>query len=1042
MKKFLLLLLVALGTLLQATAQEKTVTGVVKDADGTVLENATVSVKGGKISARTNKDGRYTIGPVSTGATLQITYVGYTLKEIKFTGGSVVDVVLEKETVTLGDVVVVGYGTQQKKDVTVAIEKVNMGDLNKAPVRSFDEALAGRVAGVQVTSSDGQPGASSNIVIRGNNSITQNNSPLYIIDGFPIESPDNNAINPADIVSIEVLKDASATAIYGSRGANGVIMITTKKGKEGPPVINFTTSYGLQKTTKKMEMMTPYDFVRYQIERDPSASASSPTSTYLTNTGKTLEDYKNVPALDWQSKVLRTAPMKNYSLSVAGGSQNTKYLISGSIIDQDGIIINSNYTRYQGRVALDQVINKKLKVGINTNYSLLKQSGTSIAQSNNSATTNVMYGVWGYRPLQTTSVPLDELLFDPEVNTSNDYRINPYIHLTNAVSNRISRNLLANAYVEYSILPDLKFKVTGGINNNLQRNETFNNSKTQYGNPVTTANGVNGSMLFIESNTWVNENILTWNKKINKQHTLNLVGVASMQGGENNAYGASANQVPNESLGLSGLDEGVPQVVTSTSTEWKLASFAIRANYNYLSKYYLTASYRADGSSRFAPGKRWGYFPAASFAWRFRNEEFFKKINVLSDGKLRIGYGSNGNNRVGDFAYLSTIGLPIGNSYTIGNAVVRGSVPTAFGNADLKWETTSEINIGLDLGFLKNKITFTAEAYRKKTKDLLLFATLPLSSGYSNAFKNIGSVQNEGLEFTLNTTNIKKKDFSWSTSFNIAFNKNKVLSLNDNQESLTSSIRWDNGYQSIPAYIAKLNNPIGLMFGYVWDGIYQYDDFYKNTAGAYVLKDNVTTNGNSRPNIQPGDIKYKDLNGDGVVNSADYTVIGNGTPKHTGGLSNNFTYKGFDLNIFLQWSYGNDVMNTNRLSFDGNGLSKSNLNQYASYNRRWSPTNTSSNVFRTNGFFGGGYSSYLVEDGSYLRLKTVALGYNIPEKILKKAKIKSFRIYAAAQNLITWTNYSGMDPEVNTYNSALTPGFDWSAYPRARTITFGANINF
>jgi hypothetical protein len=373
---------------------------------------------------------------------------------------------------------------------------------------------------------------------------------------------------------------------------------------------------------------------------------------------------------------------------------------------------------------------------------------------------------------------------------------------------------------------------------------------------------------------------------------------------------------------------------------------------------------------------------------------------------------------------------------------VRGAVPTAFGNADLKWETTSEINIGLDLAFLKNKITFTAEAYRKKTKDLLLFATLPLSSGYSNAFKNIGSVQNEGLEFTLNTSNITRKNFSWITSFNIAFNKNKVLSLTANQESLTSSITWDNGYQSIPAYVAKLNNPVGLMFGYVWDGVYQSDDFYKNTAGAYVLKDNVPTNGNTRANIQPGDIKYKDLNGDGVVNSADYTIIGNGTPKYTGGFSNNFTYKGFDLNIFLQWSYGNDLLNTNRLVFDGNALSKTNLNQFSSYNRRWTPDNNTSNVFRTNGFFGGGYSSYLVEDGSFLRLKTVALGYNIPEKLLRRAKIKSFRIFAAAQNLVTWTNYSGMDPEVNTYNSALTPGFDWSAYPRARTITFGANISF
>lgn len=1041
MKKGLLLLMIILGTLFHATAQDKTITGSVKDNEGAILENATVVVKGTNISGRTDENGQYKIGPVKVGSTLVFSYVGYAQKEIRISAASVINVLLEKESGKMEDVVIVGYGTQRKKDLTVSIEKVNMDDLNKAPVRSFTEAFAGRVAGVQVTSADGQPGADSRIVIRGNNSITQDNSPLYIIDGFPLEGVNSNILNPEDIESIEVLKDASATAIYGSRGANGVIMITTKKGKEGPPVINFSTSYGIQQSNNTMEMMSPYDFVKLQLEKDTTSTATSPRTLYLTSPAKSLEDYRNTPALDWQSKVLRTAPMKINSLSINGGSQNTKYLISGSVTNQDGIIINSNYTRYQGRVSLDQVVNTKFKVGLNANYSMLKQTGTSIAQSNNSATTNVMYGVWGYRPLQSPDGDLSDLLFDPEINTSNDYRINPIINLQNAINNRNTRSLIANVYGEYAILSDLKLRVTGGINENILRNDVFNNTKTQYGNPITTTNGVNGSKIFTEGSTWVNENILTWNKRI-KSNPLSLVGVASIQGGKNSAYGASANQVPNESLGLSGLDEGVPQVVTSNSTEWKLASFAARANYSLKYKYYFTASYRADGSSRFATGKRWGYFPAASFAWRFKNEKFLKGQNLLSDGKLRIGYGSNGNNRVGDFAYLSTIGLPIGNSYTIGNSVNRGSVPTAFGNADLKWETTTEINLGLDLAFLRNKVTFTAEAYRKKTKDLLLFATLPLSSGYSNAFKNIGSVQNEGLEFTLNTTNVKNKNFSWTTSFNIGFNKNKVLSLNDNQESLTSSITWDNGWQSIPAYLAKINNPIGLMFGYVWDGVYQTSDFYKNTAGAYVLRDEVATNGNVRSNIQPGDIKYKDLNGDRIINSSDYSIIGNGVPKHAGGLSNNFTYKGFDLNVFFQWSYGNDVLNTNRLVFDGNALGRANLNQFTSYNQRWSPENSSSNIFRTNGYFGGGYSSYLVEDGSFIRLKTIALGYNIPSDFVNKGKIKSLRIFASAQNLITWTNYSGMDPEVNTYNSALTPGFDWSAYPRARTITFGANLSF
>lgn len=1039
MKKILLIQFL-LFFFICAFAQDRRITGIVKNPDGKPLANVTVSLLSSNKSVLTGENGNFVIVVPAKGAVLAFSHVGFVRQEVKIGEKNTVDVVLELETVSLGDVVVVAYGTQRKKDVTVSIEKVNMGDLNKAPVRSFDEALGGRVAGVLVTSADGQPGAESRIVVRGNNSITQDNSPLYIIDGFPVENPNSNILNPQEIESIEILKDASATAIYGSRGANGVIMITTKKGKEGPAVINFSMSTGVQQAVKQIDMMSPYDFVKYQLERDTSSSPSSPKVLYLTNANKTLDDYKNEPAIDWQSMVLRKAVMRNYSLSVTGGSQNTKYLISGSVTDQDGIVINSNFSRYQGRVVLDQTINPKLKTGINATYTYIKQSGTNISQSNNSATTNVMYSVWGYRPVQLTGTNLIDLLFDPDVNSSNDYRINPYINLQNVVNDRFTKNLLVNAYAEYAILPELKLRITGGINSNTLRTEIFNNSKTQSGNPVTSTNGVNGSILYNEVNSWVNENILTYTKRIRKDHSLTLVGVASVQGGKNAFYGTSANMIPNESLGLSGLDEGVPQVITATSSNWKLASFAGRVNYNFKSRYYLTASYRADGSSRFAKGQRWGYFPSFSLAWRFSSEKFVKDLGIFSDAKLRFGYGTNGNNRIGDFAYLSTIGLPIGNAYTISNSVVRGAVPTAIGNPDLKWETTSETNLALDLGFFNNRISVTAEAYRKKTNDLLLLATLPNSTGYDYAYKNIGSVQNEGLEFTINTNNIKNKNFTWTSSFNIAFNRNKVLALTENQESLASAIRWDNIWQSVPGYIAKLNYPVGLMYGYIWDGVYQMSDFYKNTSGGYVLKDNIPTNGNVREKIQPGDIKYRDINGDGVVNSSDYTIIGNGVPKHTGGFSNNFTYKGFDLNIFFQWSWGNDILNTNKLAFVGNGLQKPNLNQYASYNDRWSEQNPNSDVFRTNGFFGGGYSSYLVEDGSYIRLKTVAIGYTLPEKFIKRFKIKSLRFNVAAQNLITWTNYTGVDPEVNTYNSALTPGFDWSAYPRAKTITIGANL--
>lgn len=1041
----LLSLLISFTLLLQISlpAQQKTITGVVRDDEQQPVSGVSISVKGTKKSALTDNDGKFKLEGIANNAVLVFTHIGYSSKEISVSGKSQIDVQLNAEASAMNDVVIVGYGTQKKKEVTVSVEKVNMTDLTKAPVRSFDEALAGRVSGVQVTSSDGQPGAISQIVIRGSNSITQDNSPLYIVDGFPLENPNNNILNPNDIESIEVLKDASATAIYGSRGANGVIMITTKKGKVSPPVLSFNSSYGIQQVTKTIDMMSPAEFIRQQLERDTSSAQGSPKDLYLTLPGKDLEYYKSMPPIDWQRLALRDAGMHNHSLSITGGSQNTKYVLSGSVVSQDGIIINSNYTRYQGRMALDHSISRKLKTGINANYSNLRQEGVILAQSTNSGTASVMYGIWGYRPLQSTSdVDLIDELFDPAINTSNDYRINPIQNLKNALRNTIQNSLIANAYAEFSFLPELKLKVTGGVNSNIRRNEIFNNSKTQFGNPVTTTNGVNGSILYNENHTWLNENILSWNKRLPNKQVLNLVGVFSMQHGTSASYGASANFLPNEEAGLSGLDEGVPVAITATSSNWSLLSFAGRANYNYQSRYYLTASYRADGSSRFAPGNRWGFFPAASFAWRLGNEKFMKEVRFISDAKIRIGYGENGNNRVNDFAYLSTIGLPIGNSYTINNAPVRGSIPLAIGNPSLRWETTKETNIGLDLNLFNDRIALVAEAYTKRTNDLLLLATLPMTTGYSSAFKNVGSIQNRGLEFTLNTINIKKRSFSWTSSFNIGFNRNKVLGLAEGQSSLASAISWDNGWQSIPAYISRIGQPLGLIFGYIWEGVYQYDDFYRNTAGGYVLKDNLPTNGNTRANIQPGDIRYKDINGDNVVNAQDYTVIGRAIPVHTGGFSNNFTLGQFDLNLFFQWSYGNDILNANRIVFDGNGLNKANLNQYASYTDRWTPENTGSVNFRSRGFFGGGYSSRTVEDGSYLRLKTAALGYSLTSKQLKQLKINACRFYVSAQNLITWTNYTGLDPEVNAYNSALTPGFDYSPYPRARTITFGVNLTF
>jgi TonB-linked SusC/RagA family outer membrane protein len=1031
-----------------AQAQNKTITGLVSDDQKVPLPGVSVSIKGSTTGVQTDVNGKYSIQAKATDK-LVFSYVGYSPTTLLLENKSVINVTLKAMTTGLDEVVVVGYGTQKRKDITGSVSKVSVEDMLKAPVRSFEDALAGRVAGVQVTSSDGQPGAGVNIVIRGNNSVSQSNAPLYVIDGFPMEGSDNNAINPQDIESVEVLKDASATAIYGARGANGVIVITTKKGKKGAPVFSLNASYGLQESISKMEMMNPYEFVKYQIEIDPTLVSATryltPTQVYLTGPGKTLDDYKAVKGIDWQDKVTRVAPVQDYNLSVMGGNKDTKYSFSGSLNDTDGILINSGYKRYQGRMVIDQNLTKKIKIGLNTNYSHLEQSGISPSISTNSSTTNIMVSVWGMRPVVDPNGVLfgDGDLFDPVIDPANDYRVNPYKNLSNLYRLNTTKILTSNAYLEFQILPELKLRVTSGIVENRRQQNSFNNSYTQYGHPGSQY-GVNGSIMNSQFSNWLNENTLTWNKKFAKKHSVNVVGGFTIQKQTSKSYGRSANQIPLEfeSLGLAGLDYGVPLRVDTFNSVWTMASFLGRINYNYNSKYLFTASMRADGSSKFPIENHWGYFPSGAFSWRFKNEKFLKSSNVLSDGKLRTSYGLTGNNRVGDFSYLTTYFTPIENSYVFNNNYVPGIVATNLGNSKLKWETTEQTDLGLDLGFFKQRITLTADVYRKTTSDLLLNAILPATSGFSSSFKNIGKIQNQGLELTLDTQNINSDNFKWSSSFNISFNESKVLALTENQTELQSTIAWDSSWTNTPAYIAKIGEPLGMMYGYISEGTYKYSDFDQDVNGKYILKANVATNGNTSGKIQPGDIKYKDINGDLVVNALDYTVIGHGLPKNTGGFSNNFIYKGFDLNVFFQWSYGNDIMNANRIMFDGNSAGRVYLNQFASYENRWTPENPDSNDFRTKGFFGGGYSSRYVEDGSYLRLKTVSFGYNFEPKLLRKINLKEARIYLAAQNLVTWTKYSGSDPEVNVYNSALTSGFDFSTYPRAHTISLGTNIKF
>lgn len=1047
-KKTILMFLLLLSGI--AVNAQHRITGTVKDAQGEPIVGANVLERGVKTNGTiTDINGNFVISTTLKNSILTFSFIGYESKAISVGTKTKIEIILEENSQMLDDVVVVGYGTQKRSDLTGSVASVSMKDMMKAPVKSFDEALAGRIAGVQVVSSEGQPGASIDVVIRGGNSVTQDNSPLYVIDGFPVENPGNesvnpiNAIDPADIESIDILKDASATAIYGARAANGVVIIQTKQGSEGKTTISYNGYYGWQSSTKRLDVLDPYEFVKLQNEIDPVKTKTlylDKVNSDGTKETVPLDYYKNIEGINWEEQIMRTAPMQNHHLSLLGGTKLSKYNASFSYLNQKGIIINSGFTRGQARLGYEREINKRMKVNFNVSYARVKRYGTPVSTSNYNNELNLLFSVWAYRPISliNSDVNLLEVPNDPEIEQTADFRYNPIITTQNELRETTEESLVANAFLEYMIVENLKLKVSGGYTRRFSQSDTFNNSLSRSGNE-TTNNRVNGGQGYTNTTTWLNENTLNYNLRINKNQTINLLGGMTLQGSKYRSFAAYSKLLPNENLGVSGLDEGTPMSVNATSTEWALVSFLGRANYNIKSKYLFTASFRSDGSSRFAPGHKWGHFASGAFAWRINTEKFLKDWKFLSNAKLRLSWGMTGNNNVGNFSYYAGYSTPVNAGYMFNNQFVTGSYPSSMGNSDLTWETTHQYDAGLDLGFFKQRLTLTIDWYRKNTKDLLLNASLPTSTGYSSQFQNIGSVRNEGLEISLGVVIFDTKDFKWNSSFNISFNKNKVLELADNEYSLLTAQRWGDDWQLIPGYIARLGGPVAAFYGHIWDGVYQYDDFDK-VGDKYILKDNITSNGEPRASVQPGDIKYRDLNGDRVVDDNDKTVIGNPLPVHIGGFNNNFYFRGFDLNVFLQWSYGNDIYNANKLMLESGY--KYNTNQYASYANRWSPENQNSNIPAAKGSSLKTYSTRIVEDGSYLRLKTVSLGYTLPVSLTQKWGISLFRIYASAQNIYTWTGYSGYDPEVSIRRTALTPGFDYSAYPKAMTITLGTNITF
>lgn len=1036
-----------------------TITGTIFDENNETLPGVNILLKGQDKGTISDINGKFGISVPNTNAILVFSYLGYQTVEMKVDRAKPMEVKMVEDTKSLSEVMVIGYQDVRRRDLTGSVSKANIDDMLKAPVASFDQALAGRIAGVNVSSGEGTPGGTMNIVIRGKNSLTQDNSPLFIIDGFPVEDPAaGSSVNPNDIESIDVLKDASATAIYGARGANGVIIITTKKGTIGVPTINYDGSFGVQQVIRTIPMMDAYEFVRLQSEVWAPAQMSGDFGYFKTYEDKiyALEDYRDVKQYNWQDMIFREAVQQNHSLTITGGTAGNRYNASFSYYDQDGVVLASNYNRIQGRLGTT-IRRDKLNINLTTNYSRATQTGSSPSQSSYSGMNNLFYSVWGYRPVTQPGVSINSLLdnaTDDGVDQTNDYRFNPIMSLNNEYRKSITAYNQYNGFIEYEFTKGLKLKVSGGYTIDNRRNENFNNSKTRYGSPVSN-DKVNATYAISERKTWLNENILTYQTNFDRKHFINVLAGMTMQESVYDFFSMKTINIPNETLGMAGMSQGTPNLLLSTKSEWSMVSYLSRFNYNYKSKYYLTASFRADGSSKFAKKNRFGYFPSTSFAWNFTEEDFLKEYsNFLNSGKLRLSWGMTGNNRVGEYdtyAQIELLQAARGNYsgisdvahgiYPFNNSVSSvGAIPFGLPNKDLRWETTSQSNIGLDLFFLKDKINFTFDWYDKVTSDLLLRATLPISSGYGSAMKNVGKVRNQGVEFTINTTNIKTRDFNWTTNFNIAFNKNRVLELTENQLSMLSNGYFDQNFTS-PNYIAKIGHPIGMMYGHIYEGTYKLDDFTFDGA-SYYLKPGIPYY-TAENNTQPGYPRYSDLNGDGVIDSNDQTFIGRGEPIHIGGFTNNFEYKGFDLSVFFQWSYGADILNANKLMFESGYNKRRDLNQYASFSNRWTFENYESDMPRVSASTSNNlFSTRIIEDGSYLRLKTLSLGYTFDKKLVDKLKLKKARVYVSGQNLFTLTRYSGFDPEVSIRNSALTPGLDFSAYPRAMSFNIGLNLNF
>ena len=1052
-----------------AYAQSLTITGKVVDSEGYELIGSSVTIKGAVgVGTVTDINGNYTLKVKDASKDVLIfSYVGMTSQEVKVNNQSVINVTLKADAVMLDEVVAIGYATVKRKDLTGSVASVGGQELSKIPVSDVTQALSGRMAGVMVQQSEGAPGSTVSIRVRGGISITQSNEPLYVIDGFPSEDG-MASLDPAEIETIDVLKDASATAIYGARGANGVVVISTKNGSKshGKATVTFDSYVGFKTLAKKLDVLSPYEFVRLDYERTlwrmstGDAGADGMTS-WEKRYGKYSDieaNYANRPGINWQDEALgRTAltPVSyTHRVAVSGKTEKMNYSLAYSFYNEEGAMVYSGTKKHNISFNMNHEVNKWLTVNSRISYDQRRVEG--MGTSGDSDRFNKMQHILQYRPtigIQGTDAELlageDPILADDSGNVMQ----NPLISAAEEINDREWRTFQANGGATIKLLKGLSFRSTVGMLYQTRRNDVFYGAESQ----TAKRSSIKGTITNLENNSFQTSNVLTyaWNNKIHD--------ITAMVGHEfiskwARSFSAGATQFPNDEIGLGDLSLGTPSTPTSSENyDDKLLSFFARVNYSLLDKYLFTASVRADGSSKFGKNNKWGYFPAFSAAWRLSEEKFIKNLNVFSDLKLRVGYGLAGNNRIDSYqslAIMSSVTAANGNGAQAGYA--SNQVP----NPDLKWEANKTFNLGMDFGFLNQRVTFSPEFYINRSSNLLLAAKLPYSSGYQNMIINAGETQNIGIDLTINTVNFTNKNFSWNTTVTLSHNKNKVNKLTgeDVQLYLASF-----GYSGAGAsHQIAVGQPLGQFYGYVTDGLYQVSDFdYDATTNTYTLKDGVPYHGDKKQ-IQPGYWKFKNVDGseDNLITENDKTVIGNAFPDFYGGINNTFTWKDFDLSIFLTYSYGAEVLNATKLTNTKTALTNKNVLAIANEANRWVTVNSNGEliknpeelaavnrgksvaVFGDNGSNNTYIHSWAVEDASYLKLSNITIGYSFPKRMINKLGLSKLRIYATGNNLLTWTPYTGFDPEVSTMSDALTPGVDFGAYPRSRSFVFGVNVAF